>query len=199
MHYDTIKMFIVYKEKRRTFLSDSNITKKALAASLKELMDTIPLSKISISNICGRCDMDRKSFYYHFKDKYDLISWIFNTDFVTVLYSKTYSSIWKVLSDICTYLYENRKFYRNALPIGGQNSFSDYFRKFLESVFLEYEKDIFDKVAPIAFYRTFFSDTFITAIHRWILSKDCIQPNEFVTNLKACTIYIAKNAVENSI
>ena len=57
-------------------MADSNITKKALAGALKELMDTKPFQKISVSDICERCQMNRKSFYYHFKDKYDLMNWI---------------------------------------------------------------------------------------------------------------------------
>ena len=44
-------------------MADSNITKKALADALKELMDTKPFHKISVSDICERCQMNRKSFY----------------------------------------------------------------------------------------------------------------------------------------
>ena len=54
-------------------MADSNITKKALAAALKELMEEMPFEKIGIGDICERCGMHRKSFYYHFKDKYDLV------------------------------------------------------------------------------------------------------------------------------
>ena len=43
-------------------MADSNITKKALADALKELMDTKPFHKISVSDICERCQMNRKSF-----------------------------------------------------------------------------------------------------------------------------------------
>lgn len=57
-------------------MADSNITKKALAASLKELMTEQSFEKINVTQICERCDMNRKSFYYHFKDKYDLINWL---------------------------------------------------------------------------------------------------------------------------
>ena len=65
-------------------MADSNITKKALAGALKELMDTKPFQKISVSDICERCQMNRKSFYYHFKDKYDLMNWIYDTEFIGV-------------------------------------------------------------------------------------------------------------------
>ena len=50
-------------------MSESLITKKALAVSIKELMKTIPLSKISIQEIADNCGLNRQTFYYHFRDK----------------------------------------------------------------------------------------------------------------------------------
>ena len=44
-------------------MADSNITKRALAAALRELMEEKPFEKISVGDICERCDMNRKSFY----------------------------------------------------------------------------------------------------------------------------------------
>ena len=58
-------------------MADSNIAKNALAASMKKLMSKNPFSKISVGDICEDCGMNRKSFYYHFRDKYDLVNWIF--------------------------------------------------------------------------------------------------------------------------
>ena len=66
-------------------MADSNITKRALATSLKELMAEQPFGKINVAQICERCNMNRKSFYYHFKDKYDLVNWIFDTEFIELL------------------------------------------------------------------------------------------------------------------
>ena len=74
-------------------MPDSNITKRALAAALKELMETKPFSKISVSDICQACDMSRKSFYYHFQDKFDLVNWIYYTECVAVLKEKNFASI----------------------------------------------------------------------------------------------------------
>lgn len=44
---------------------------------MKKLMEKKPFSKISVGDICEDCGMNRKSFYYHFRDKYDLVNWIF--------------------------------------------------------------------------------------------------------------------------
>ena len=49
-------------------MADSNITKQALSNALKELLEEQPFEKISISDICDRCRMNRKSFYYHFRE-----------------------------------------------------------------------------------------------------------------------------------
>ena len=63
-------------------MADSNITKKIMAEALKELSETMPFAKISIGDICKHCNMSRKTFYYHFKDKEDLVNWIFDTEFI---------------------------------------------------------------------------------------------------------------------
>ena len=51
----------------------SQITKHALEASLKHLLLEKPLPKISIADITEDCGISRMTFYYHFKDIYDLI------------------------------------------------------------------------------------------------------------------------------
>ena len=63
-------------------MAESSITKNALAEALKGLMMEKNFEKISVSDICDRCNMNRKSFYYHFRDKYDLLNWIFYIGFM---------------------------------------------------------------------------------------------------------------------
>ena len=70
-------------------MAESNITKRALAVALKELVESRPFSKISIGDICEQCAISRKSFYYHFKDKYDLVNWIYYTEFIAAAEQKS--------------------------------------------------------------------------------------------------------------
>jgi len=65
-------------------VAESNITKKALSSALKELIQEKPFEKISVADICQKCNLNRQSFYYHFKDKYDLVNWVFDTEFIAV-------------------------------------------------------------------------------------------------------------------
>lgn len=116
-------------------MADSNITKKALAGVMKDLMCKMPFSKISVSDICEVCGMNRKSFYYHFKDKYDLINWIFYTEFFETACSGPFENGWDFIQSICDYFYENHTFYRKAFEITGQNSFRDYFQDRMRSLY----------------------------------------------------------------
>ncbi len=168
-------------------MADSNITKRALASALKALMQEEPFAKISISDICKRCDMNRNSFYYHFADKYELVNWIFDTEFVTLISDKSATCSHKesveLLEKICTYFYENQAFYRKALQIKGQNSFSDHFREFvrplmeMRMVYLLGQQDVDD------FEIDFFVDAMLCALVRWLLNPNCMPPKQFVAKL----------------
>ncbi|HOC34893.1 MAG TPA: TetR family transcriptional regulator, partial [Ruminococcus flavefaciens] len=37
-------------------------------------MKTKPLDKIRVTEICRVAEIERPTFYYHFKDKYDLVA-----------------------------------------------------------------------------------------------------------------------------
>ena len=115
----------------------SNATKQAFADALRKLLEQKPFAKISVSHICEECGMNRKSFYYHFKDKYDLVNWIFDTE-ITKIFSeeewKNAGFTWDILEKICEYFYKHRTFYSKVLQIEGQNSFTEHFRDILVPV-----------------------------------------------------------------
>ena len=63
----------------------SRKTKERLAASLKKLIKEKPLSKITVQNIADDCNINRKTFYYHFEDIYDLLKWTLNEEAMVVI------------------------------------------------------------------------------------------------------------------
>lgn len=156
-------------------MADSTITKRALANSLKELMSELPFEKISVGKICERCFMNRKSFYYHFKDKYDLMNWIFDSEFTV---DEGFNEA--RFAELCQYLYDNRAFYRRAFKIQGQNSFSTHFRDRMAPIVESRVSTIFTPPSS-DFARDFFTDAFICAITRWLKDKNCIDAPAFVS------------------
>lgn len=179
-------------------MPDSNITKNALAASMKKLMAQKPFAKISVGDICEECGMNRKSFYYHFKDKYDLVNWIFYVDFIGRINWESYENEWKLLDDLCRYFYTERAFYKNALQIEGQNSFKEYFYETLQPVILYYMQNVFEESEKKDFYVTFFCDGFLSAIVRWLKEGSVIPPDEFLGDLHEIIIVLARRVVEKA-
>lgn len=167
-------------------MADSMITKKAFASALKELTQELPYSKITVGKICDKCDMNRTSFYYHFRDKYDLVNWIFDTEFVKPYMTNHDDNNWDNVYKTIKYFYENREFYSKVLEFNGQNSFSDHFRSLLRPLIYEELKGILHDEKTIDFQVNFFTDAFIGALERWIKDKDCPAPDECIRLLKSC-------------
>lgn len=169
-------------------MADSNITKSALATALRALMQEMPFDKIQVTHICERCGLNRKSFYYHFKDKYDLVNWIFDTEFMAIamefLDEITADDRWDLIERACEYFYENRAFYRKALQIRGQNSFSDHLREFCFPLMKIRVAQLIGSEAAEDFTVDFFTDAMICAIERWLLDKACMPPTQFVSKVK---------------
>lgn len=67
----------------------SEITKKALATSLKKLVSKKELSKITVVDITKDCGVNRQTFYYHFKDINDLMEWIYTNEVIQEIEENT--------------------------------------------------------------------------------------------------------------
>ncbi|WP_099467202.1 TetR/AcrR family transcriptional regulator [Konateibacter massiliensis] len=73
----------------------SQVTKRALETSLKNLLSIKPLDKITISDITDDCGINRMTFYYHFKDIYDLVEWSCVEDAKKALEGKKTYDTWQ--------------------------------------------------------------------------------------------------------
>lgn len=60
-------------------------TKNALAVALKKAMETKKLSKITVSELIAECNVNRKTFYYHFQDIYALLKWMLEEEAIEVV------------------------------------------------------------------------------------------------------------------
>lgn len=154
-------------------MSESIITKKALAASIKELMKTIPLSKISIQEIVDNCGVNRQTFYYHFKDKYDLVNWIYYTEVMKSIGDcKKYDNWTDGMCKTLLYLSNNKSFYVNALNTPGQNAFDMYFFNVTFELIIAVVNDL-SKSMNISeidkkFIADFYTHAFVGVIVQWI-------------------------------
>lgn len=101
-------------------------TKEILAESFMELTATKPISKISIVDIVENCAMTKPTFYRYFKDKYDLMAWLFvRAAQSNVNKIGTDGYVWRdTLLDGLHHYEKNRKFMINALKhTSGRDAF----------------------------------------------------------------------------
>ena len=61
----------------------ANTTKLALEAALKKELLMKSLDKITINELAEDCGISRMAFYYHFKDKFDLVNWIYDVEYLS--------------------------------------------------------------------------------------------------------------------
>lgn len=64
-------------------------TKIWIANTMSKLLLQKPVEDIRVTEICREAEIERPTFYYHFKDKYELMAWMFcqkalQTDVVSV-------------------------------------------------------------------------------------------------------------------
>ena len=74
----------------------SQRTKREIKRAYKRLLLTQPINKITISDIADECGINRMTFYYHFKDIYELIEWSCLYDIENVLKEKKANNTWKM-------------------------------------------------------------------------------------------------------
>ena len=101
-------------------------TKEIIADSFMELAVSKAINRISIVDIVGNCSLTKPTFYRYFKDKYDLISWIYAREAqanVDKIGEGGY--LWQdTILDGLRFYEKNRKFMVNALKhTNGRDSF----------------------------------------------------------------------------
>ncbi len=166
-------------------MADSNMTKRAMAEALKNLSDQVPFAKISIGDICRQCNMSRKTFYYHFKDKEDLVNWIFDTEFIAYARKNTYASVWEAIEDLLEYFYRSRNFYKKVLLQEGQNSFAVYFNELIYSVFVEHMQMLLRDSSVRESQLNFVADGMVCMLKRWLTAAECTLPDVFIEEIKS--------------
>ena len=116
----------------------SNVTKRALEQSLKNLLLKKPLTKITIGDITEDCGINRMTFYYHFKDIYDLVEWACLEDARRALdKKKTYDTWQQGLLQIFEAVQENKPFILNVYRCVHREQVEKYLQPLVDQLLLD--------------------------------------------------------------
>jgi probable dihydroxyacetone kinase regulator len=166
----------------------SQVTKRALEASLKKLLLEKPLHKITVSDITDDCGINRMTFYYHFKDIYDLVEWSCQEDASRALAGKkTYETWQQGLLQIFEAVQENKPFILNVYRSVSREQVENYLYKLtydlLEGVVEEQARGMSVRPEDKAFIATLYKYMFVGLMLDWIRSDMKGDPHLIVERL----------------
>lgn len=108
------------------------MTKRNIADCVKQLSVKKPICKITIQDIMNETQMSRQSFYYHFKDIYDVLEWIGRHDFANQIAYVPGMTIEDWLFSLLSNLEENRVFYEKIVDEISWNQLAPFVRTPIE-------------------------------------------------------------------
>lgn len=166
-------------------------TKYMFADAILDIITKKDLSKIRIKDLCEYCGTDRQTFYYHFKDKYDLVAWIYENDlkFSFASYSNQFSK--EQTKHLLHLIKEKHYFYRKCFEDMNQNSLFSYMRKANCRVTEDIIKhtyqlsELSDKQLYTINYHSY---AWVCCLSEWLANKCIPEPEIFVN-------YIYDNSV----
>ncbi|OAB42234.1 TetR/AcrR family transcriptional regulator [Paenibacillus glacialis] len=162
----------------------SVITKKALAASLKEMMGRLSLDKITVKDLVADCGVNRQTFYYHFQDIYDLLDWIYKREALdSISNCRTYDTWQQGFLKIFQYVLDNKKFCLSTYRSMGREHLDLFLHQavfeLLMAVIEEVSADMQVRMEDKNFIANFYTYAFIGIMLEWI-RNDMSEDPEFI-------------------
>lgn len=74
-------------------------TREVIVESFRELLKNASFDHITIQDICDNCCISRMTFYRHFRDKYELMNWVYISQMRTTFNTNLDFSGWIVIMD----------------------------------------------------------------------------------------------------
>lgn len=165
--------------------------KKIIADALLDISERKKLQEITIQDLLNETGVSRQTFYNHFKDKNDLIQYIYETKIIPD-FSETKTqidfknSMVKTLNNMKKY----KNFMKQACLIEGQNCLKDYIFQHCQEFDLAWHQHLYGQPLPEAlrFATIYHANASSSMTLSWILSDMIVDSEEMatmITNMRA--------------
>ena len=163
----------------------SQFTKRALEDSLKHLLLKKPLNKITINDIAEDCGINRMTFYYHFKDIYDLVEWSCLEDAQRALDGKSTYETWQEgFVQIFRAVQQNKAFVMNVYRCVSREQVERYLTPLTDNLLMgvinELSRDMVVRDEDKAFIARVYSYAFVGLMLDWIKDDMRADPEPLV-------------------
>jgi probable dihydroxyacetone kinase regulator len=166
----------------------SDLTKRALSNSLKKLLKSKPLVKITVSDLTEDCGVNRQTFYYHFADLADLVEWTCLEDADEALEDKkTYTTWQEGFLRIFALMKKDEPFINNIYHSVQLDILEEYLYKLvyplLKNVVDEEAKGMEVREEDKAFIADFYKFAFVGLVLEWIKKGMKDDPERIIARL----------------
>lgn len=93
--------------------------------SMLRLVREKRFSAITVEEICERSSISRRTFYRYYSDKYALLKDVYLECFFSKIAIDDKDDFWDIFAEICEQIYSDKKFFKHAFEVKGQNGFWD--------------------------------------------------------------------------
>ena len=155
---------------------------------MKKLLLEKPLNKITINDITEDCGVNRMTFYYHFKDIYDLVDWILTEDAVKAMEGRQSFYTWtEAFLDILHQIRDNKTLVLNVYRSVGREQVEQYLYKLLDPMLKEFAdrecRDITVQDDDKQFVVDFYKYALVGVVLEWIRRDMKTEPAVMVERM----------------
>ena len=176
-------------------------TKILMAETLKKMIKDRPFSKITVQDIVGACNINRNTFYYHFENTYDLLSFTYSREVQNILdsFHQSKAPLPQAMDFVLDYIDKNISLCNCAYESLGEQQLKIIFEKDL-MIFVRATIDYFAQEYDLKLsedFKTFVGYSYTNLLSAqliWYIKhngdldkeifKDCLQPF-FTASLKS--------------
>lgn len=159
-------------------------TKQILAESLAQLMQTDSIEHITVSDIVKNCRLTRRTFYNNFKDKYEVIEYIYKEQTINYLSLIGQNETWySAILNKLKIIWNNRTFYSKVYC---QKMFLDSFQKITKDMHMDLISQYCEIDSELEFLIDFYCCGCVSKTAIWIKTGFKDSPEEMICSFIEC-------------
>ena len=181
---------------------------RAIEQSFRELLCDKRYKSITVKDICERAHVSRKTFYANFRDKEDIVSYIFKRDVVqpsrhinaVFTHEEAKGMTSTIQTKIYRSIYEDREYYRNlVVSMKGRD---DTFIRVATNAIYEFDYEVLDRIGfkgdeqHADYISYFYASSQAMLMQKWIFDNFSLSVDELSRLYSSMTLEFWKTVAD---
>lgn len=170
-----------------------------------------PLKKVTVKQVVAACSITRNTFYYHFKDVYDVLDYAVDRKVKEISIQESSDNLDEKLFNLVVFLYDYRKIWKNVYVSMGHEEFIKwatakngiFFENFFDKLENSDKMNSLDREIIFGFY----SEAVLSIITNWLLNPAVNDSFQYFTTImkrvrilfNGTTALYIKNSIEHPL